>query len=100
MGEEKTELGTILNNISDLDMRGDLVGLNDEERGRKDNLKLKLAAFLKDEEIVWRQCSKEKWLAEGDRNTKYFHGLASHRCKINYIEEVRFEEKKLRVIQN
>lgn len=96
MGKEKAEFETILNDISDLDMREDSVGLNDEKRGRKGNLKLRLATFLKDKESVWRQWSKEKLFAKGDRNTKYFHALASHWHRSNYIEEVRFEDKNVK----
>lgn len=38
-----------------------------------------------EEEIHWKARSKQKWLEEGDNNTKYFHTIATHRSKKNKI---------------
>lgn len=40
------------------------------------------------EATACKQNSRKKWLKNGDRNSKYFHMLANHRRRINYIEEI------------
>ncbi|KAK3193193.1 hypothetical protein Dsin_024503 [Dipteronia sinensis] len=41
--------------------------------------------LLEQEEIYWRQRSRETWLQSGDRNSKYFHSRASMRKSRNVI---------------
>ena len=40
------------------------------------------------EEVLWRQRSKCLWLKEGDRNTKFFHTMASNRRKNNLVVRI------------
>ena len=36
-----------------------------------------------------RQRSRIQWVAKGDKNTKYFHGVATQRKRRNFIKGVR-----------
>lgn len=49
----------------------------------------KLESLLEDEEVYWKQRSREEWLNWGDRNTKWFHLKASKRRSINRIQRLR-----------
>lgn len=56
---------------------------------REKTLKEELNEILKREEIHWRQKSREIWLKEGDKNTKFFHRTTTtNRCK-KRITEIR-----------
>ncbi|XP_074377571.1 uncharacterized protein LOC141719089 [Apium graveolens] len=47
--------------------------------------KKKLAEIYTQQEIFWRQRSKQLWLREGDQNSKYFHAATKSRRKTNQI---------------
>ena len=48
---------------------------------------------LEQEEMLWFQKSREKWVALGDRNTKYFHTLTVVRRRRNRIEMLKNEDE-------
>ncbi|KAG7583258.1 Reverse transcriptase domain [Arabidopsis suecica] len=54
-------------------------------RGLMQMLKWELAEAYREEELYWKQKSRERWLKEGDRNTKFFHGSVQRRRVQNRI---------------
>lgn len=48
-----------------------------------------LNEVLKQEEIMWAQKAKVKWLQLGDQNTKYFQKVATIRKKRNALEKIK-----------
>lgn len=40
---------------------------------------------------MWKQRSKERSIAEGDLNTKFFHNFANARKRKNLIKELKIE---------
>ncbi|GMY09850.1 hypothetical protein FCV25MIE_05089 [Fagus crenata] len=57
---------------------------NQQIRAIKDEVNL----LLHQDEIYWRQRSREIWLAAGDKNTKFFHQKAKQRRGKNMIKGV------------
>lgn len=52
----------------------------------------KLSEIYVQKEIFWKQRSKQLWLSEGDRNSKYFHAATKKRRKSNYITKLQNAE--------
>uniref|UniRef100_A0A803NL84 Reverse transcriptase domain-containing protein n=1 Tax=Cannabis sativa TaxID=3483 RepID=A0A803NL84_CANSA len=51
-------------------------------------LQSRLDSLLYKEETYWKQRARTQWLAQGDKNTKFFHRYASHRKKTNKIHQL------------
>ncbi|KAL0402832.1 UNVERIFIED_CONTAM: LINE-1 retrotransposable element O protein [Sesamum radiatum] len=74
----KREIG----NLQKLDQTGDVLSL-------ESNLQMELDEQFKRLETKWRQKAKQKWLEEGDANTKYFHLTAVLQSKANFIHSIQ-----------
>nr|ABW81176.1 non-LTR reverse transcriptase [Arabidopsis cebennensis] len=66
----------------------------DDLLNKEDVLIKEFEVVLEQEEIVWFQKSREKWIALGDRNTKYFHTSTIIRRRRNQIEMLKDDEGK------
>ncbi|XVF71960.1 hypothetical protein PTKIN_Ptkin12aG0082200 [Pterospermum kingtungense] len=53
--------------------------------GRSKKCRQELDELLRREEMLWKQRSKDLWVKEGNRNTKYFHAVASRRKRHNQV---------------
>ena len=52
-------------------------------------LRCELNVLLDKENRMWFQRSRALWLAEGDRNTRFFHRVATQRKRKNFIKGIR-----------
>lgn len=59
--------------IGEIQIRAMQNGYSDEERNKEGKLIKELTQREKQEEILWRQKSRQMLLKEGDRNTRFFH---------------------------
>ncbi|KAL1209942.1 hypothetical protein V5N11_020507 [Cardamine amara subsp. amara] len=53
------------------------------------DIKQKLSRAYYLEEVYWKQKSRNQWLLEGDRNTKFFHGCARTRKARNRMVSIK-----------
>ncbi|KAL8143992.1 hypothetical protein V2J09_017024 [Rumex salicifolius] len=59
---------------------------------QEDRIRRELDDVLFQEEILWKQKSKEAWLKDGDRNTKFFHTSTLIRRKANRVVALKRED--------
>ena len=56
------------------------------------HLRKELKILLDKECKMWRQRARTQWVAKGDKNTKYFHGVATQRKRRNFIKGIKDSE--------
>ena len=81
----------LLDSINLLDLKEESSGLVSEELEQRSEAKAEWAKVCTFEEISWRQKSRALWLQAGDRNTKYFHRIASLHRKFNSLSTIEVE---------
>ncbi|XP_021721937.1 uncharacterized protein LOC110689456 [Chenopodium quinoa] len=64
-------------------------GLTASQIEQRRSLLRDIEGLIKHEELYWRQRSRVSWLAEGDRNTKFFHQRASGRKRKKFIRSLK-----------
>lgn len=72
----------------------DLLDLSqtDELLGKEEALIKEFDKVLEQEELLWFQKSREKWVTQGDRNTSFFHTSTIIRRRRNRIEMLKNDE--------
>jgi hypothetical protein len=84
-GAYKKDKKTLLEDMGSIDKKGKRNTLSVQEKEVHASMHIRLKTLLKDEELKWRQRSKEKYFKEGDGNDNYFHLKGSGRKKKNHI---------------
>lgn len=54
---------------------------------------LNLKEQLNQQYLMWKQRAKEQWLADGDRNTSFFHRSTKLRRQKNYISTIKIDRE-------
>jgi hypothetical protein len=78
----------LINKIDILDKRSELMGISDFERIEKLDLEWNLKKMMEEEGCKRKQSAREKFIIEGDENTKFFHLVAKgrkRRIKIPFL---------------
>jgi hypothetical protein len=88
-----TKIKILVEDIQDVDVKGELVPLSEEEvLNRKKNF-VDLWHLLKSKESMVVQRSRVRWLKEGDDNTSYFHKCLKARGNGNFIRSLQVGEE-------
>ncbi|WOK94769.1 transposon protein [Canna indica] len=77
--------------IEALNSRADSIGLSGSELEALRGKRAELDAFYHDECAYWHQRAKQRWLKEGDHNSRLFHQWASVRKRNNWIHNITTE---------
>ncbi|KAG5553365.1 hypothetical protein RHGRI_011291 [Rhododendron griersonianum] len=69
--------------------------LTEEEKVLRNYAKEEFGKIAKFEEISWRQKSRNLWLKEGERNTRFFHRMANCNRRNNFIGKIKIGDSIL-----
>jgi hypothetical protein len=83
------KINILVEDIRDLDVKGELVSLTEKEVVLRKKLFVDLWHLLKSKELMIVQRSRARWLKEGDANTSYFHKCMKARGSCNSIRALR-----------
>ncbi|WMV13599.1 hypothetical protein MTR67_006984 [Solanum verrucosum] len=81
----------ILSQIANWEIIQEHKMLTDDEILQKANLAMEFEEIAKKEEIAWKQRSRVQWLKHGDKNTKFFHRIATSHKRFNTMEQLDIE---------
>jgi hypothetical protein len=76
-----------------LDQQAEQRHLNALEQFLNPLLKERFQQMCSQEDHKWKQRAKRNWIQMGDKNTKYFHQLASYQKRKNYMDAIINEGK-------
>ncbi|KAJ9689707.1 hypothetical protein PVL29_012417 [Vitis rotundifolia] len=69
--------------------------LSERETELKNEAKENFKKWVLLEEAHWRQVSRELWLKEGDKNTGFFHKMASTHWRNNFLDRIKINGVEL-----
>ncbi|XP_050217446.1 uncharacterized protein LOC126668287 [Mercurialis annua] len=87
-GDLNAKLATIQKDISALEAETDFSSLSEQDGITLAGLNAEFDQLSKHLESLWHQKSRLNWNINGDRNTKFFHTVASIHSKSNSISDI------------
>eukprot|EP00253_Pinus_taeda_P024057 PITA_24057 len=82
------EKESVLQELKSIQQRLILEGRTEELAHKEQEMEGKLQEQEQQEEVLWRQKSRIRWLKEGEKNTKFFHRTTIQRRMHNQISQV------------
>ena len=65
-----------------------------EETEEREKAREEYKKWVDLEEVSWRHKSRETWLKEGDRNTRFFHIMANSHWRRNSIRSISINDRR------
>nr|CCA66235.1 hypothetical protein [Beta vulgaris subsp. vulgaris] len=94
-GNIEANIKQLEHEINQLDKISNERDLDSFELEKKKKAQVDLWSWMKTKESYWSQQSRIKWLKQGDRNTKFFHVVASIRKHRNSITSIEVNGDKI-----
>jgi hypothetical protein len=88
-GEVEVRRNCLIKDISELDLKSEVVGLEEAEVDGRKKLFEELWNILKNNDALIFQRARSKWLKEGDTNTRFFHNCIKARKRSNNLKALR-----------
>ena len=90
-GNIDSNIARLESTIQDFDNKSNHRSLNSDELDKKKLAQADLWLWMKRKELYWAQNSRISWLRDGDRNTKFFHAIASNKRRKNAISSIEVD---------
>ncbi|KAJ4748330.1 RNA-directed DNA polymerase (reverse transcriptase)-related family protein [Rhynchospora pubera] len=91
----KRQVQVITKFLSKCDKQMEIRPLTELEKVLKMLLKRRFVTLAELEEEIWKQRSAIKWRLEGDKNTAFFHAVATNNKRKNQIQKLMVDEVEL-----
>ena len=91
-GNIDSNIKKLENEIQSLDHICNKRDLSNDELEKRKHAQTELWAWIKRRELYWAQNARISWLKNGDRNTKFFHAVASIKRRKNLIDCIKGDD--------
>lgn len=84
--KESQEYDNLIKHIDELDVKAELIPLNDEEHDLRKKWVARVAEIDHIKNLDLKQKARIKWAVEGDENSRFFHGVINgkrKKCRLN-----------------
>ncbi|XP_039034125.1 uncharacterized protein LOC120170218 [Hibiscus syriacus] len=83
------EISVVETRIHELELRSQGGGISAQDREQLLRWRNDLWNLHRKEESIWLQKSRQKWITNGDRNTRFFHLCTLNRSRVNAISSLK-----------